>query len=203
MSTSNAFNRRDQFEAKRRALLQEAGRVFGQRGFGNTSLDEIAQNLNITKAALYYYFKNKHELLFECYVVSFDLADDALSQALIEGGTPHDQLCSFVRHYTLRGLHDLHQTMTLRDLDVLTPEHQEIIRSRRRNLHQRLLAIIQAGVADGTLAPIEPRVLMFAIAGSISWVFRAFKADGDLTAEQVADQMVEILSRGFASRPPD
>ena len=203
MSTSNAFNRRDQFEAKRRTLLQEAGRVFGQRGFGNTSLDEIAQNLNITKAAFYYYFKNKHELLYECYVASFDLADDSFERALQEASTPCARLCSFVRNYTLAGLRDLHQTMTLRDLDVLTPEHQKIIRNRRRGLHQRLLTIIQAGVLDGSIAPIEPRVLMFAIAGSISWVFRAFDAQGDLTAEQVAEQMVAILSRGFAARPPD
>ncbi len=197
---SGAFDRRAQFAAKRRALLQEAGMVFGQRGFGNTSLEEIAHNLNLTKAALYYYFKSKHEILYECYAASFDLADQALELATAEGKTPRDQLRSFVAHYTLGGLKELHQTMALRDLDVLTPEHREIIDGRRRKLHRGLRKIIEGGISDGSIAPCDPRVLVIALVGAISWLFRAFDGKGELSAEQMADQMVELLANGFVAR---
>lgn len=198
-----AFDRQAQFAAKRRALLQQAGIVFGQRGFGNTSLEEIAQNLNITKAALYYYFKNKHEILYECYAVSFDLADDALERSLAEGKTPSEQLRVFVRNYTLSGLRELHQTMALRDLDVLTPEHRKIIDGRRRRLHRRLRAVIDAGIADGTIYPCDSRVLVITLVGAISWLFRAFDGNGELSAEQVADQIMRILANGFVARTAD
>lgn len=195
-----AFDRRGQFAARRRALLQEAGSVFGQRGFGNTSLEEIAQNLNITKAALYYYFKSKHEILYECYAASFDLADSALERALAEDPSPREQLRLFVRNYTQGGLKELHQTMALRDLDVLTPEHREIIDGRRRTLHRRLRKVIEAGIADGTIAPCDPRVLVIAMVGAISWLFRAFDSQGELSPEEAADQMVRILANGFVAR---
>lgn len=199
--TPGAFDRRGQFAARRRALLQEAGSVFGQRGFGNTSLDEIAQNLNITKAALYYYFKSKHEILYECYAASFDLADNALDSALAEAVLPLEQLRLFASNYTRGGLKELHHTMALRDLDVLTPEHREIIDTRRRTLHRRLRKIIEAGIADGTIAPCDPRVLVIALVGAISWLFRAFDSQGELSAEEAADQMVRILANGFVARP--
>lgn len=197
-----AFDREAQFAAKRRALLQQAGIVFGQRGFGNTSLEEIAQNLNITKAALYYYFKNKHEILYECYAASFDLADDALERALQEGSAPSAQMRLFVRNYTLAGLTELHQTMALRDIDVLTAEHRAIIDGRRTTLHRRLRAIIDAGIADGTMAPCDSRVLVMAMVGAISWLFRAFDGHGELSAQQMADQLVEIMANGFIARSP-
>jgi len=199
--SAGAFDRRAQFEAKRRALLQEAGSVFGQRGFGNTSLGEIAQKLNITKAALYYYFKSKHEILYECYAASFDLADQAMDHALADDHSPREQLRRFIRHYTLAGLRDLHQTMALRDIDVLSAEHRTIIDGRRRNLHKRLRGVIEAGILEGSIGPCDPRVLMLTITGSISWVFRSFKPDGPLTAEQFADELVNVLANGFATRP--
>lgn len=199
---SGAFDRRAQFDAKRRALLQQAGIVFGQRGFGNTSLEEIAQSLNISKAALYYYFKSKQEILYECYALSFDLADDALARSLDEGETPCDQLRLFVRNYTLDGLKELHQTMALRDVDVLAPEHREIIDGRRRQLHRRLREVIDAGIADGSIAPCDSRVLVITLVGAISWLFRAFDGGGELSAEQIADQIMRILANGFAVRAP-
>jgi TetR/AcrR family transcriptional regulator len=197
---AGAFDRRAQFAAKRRALLQEAGMVFGQRGFGNTSLDDIAQNLNITKAALYYYFKSKHEILYECYAASFDLADNALARAIAEGENPRAQLRMFVANYTLGGLKELHQTMALRDLDVLTPEYREIIDLRRTDLHRRLRVLIDTGIADGSFVKCDSRVLVMTLVGAISWVFRAFNGKGELSAEQVTEQIVGLLAGGFESR---
>lgn len=203
-SAPNAFSRKDQYAAKRRTLLLEAGRVFGQRGFGNSSLDEIAQNLNITKTALYYYFKSKHEMLFECYAASFDLADEALNDALAEGSTAFDKVRRFIRNYTLAGLNDLNPTMPMREVDVLTPKHRAVIESRRSALQRRLRELIQAGIAEGSIAQCEPRVLVIAIIGAVSWLLRAFNPKGELSAETVTEQIVEILTKGIDSRvvPP-
>src|SRR5258708_12485243 len=55
------------YEAKREALLREAAAAFNRMGFHATSLDDIARNLGVTKAALYHYFPNKHPLLHACF----------------------------------------------------------------------------------------------------------------------------------------
>ena len=55
------------YEAKREALLREAASAFNRQGFHATSLEDIAQRLGVTKAALYHYFPNKQTLLMACF----------------------------------------------------------------------------------------------------------------------------------------
>ena len=54
-------------ELKRDAVLQTAAHLFLEHGYQKTSLSLLAARLKITKPALYYYFKNKEEILAECY----------------------------------------------------------------------------------------------------------------------------------------
>ncbi|MBP6816278.1 MAG: helix-turn-helix transcriptional regulator, partial [Burkholderiaceae bacterium] len=68
-------SRDEQFRLKRNALLREAARAFSGRGYHNTSLDDVAAVLGVTKAALYHYVRSKQEILFECHMLSLDLGD--------------------------------------------------------------------------------------------------------------------------------
>ena len=53
-------------------ILQKAGELFSDSGFSGTSMRDIANSLNITKAALYYHFKNKREIYLETIQKSFE-----------------------------------------------------------------------------------------------------------------------------------
>jgi TetR/AcrR family transcriptional regulator len=72
-------SRDDQFAAKRAALIRKAARAFSARGFYNTSLDDIAAELGVTKPALYYYVKNKEEILYACHLISNELGTQAMT----------------------------------------------------------------------------------------------------------------------------
>ncbi|MEE9347591.1 MAG: helix-turn-helix domain-containing protein, partial [Robiginitomaculum sp.] len=74
------FNREAQFAAKRRAVIRSAGQAFRRRGYHNASMKDIAASLGLTKAALYYYVKNKEEVLFECHIMAYDGMDVILAQ---------------------------------------------------------------------------------------------------------------------------
>ena len=63
----------EQYELKRQAVIAEASKAFGRHGSQNVSLDEIANALNVTKPALYYYFKSKQELIYECHELAIIL----------------------------------------------------------------------------------------------------------------------------------
>lgn len=77
----------EQYRLKRQAVIAEAVRAFGRDGYQNTSLDDIAGRLNVTKPALYYYFKSKNELLYECHNLAMDIGDRAIEHAETQGGT--------------------------------------------------------------------------------------------------------------------
>ena len=73
------FDREKQFASKRRAVIRSAGQAFRRRGYHNTSMIQIAKTLGLTKPALYYYVKNKEEVLFECHLIAYDAMDEILN----------------------------------------------------------------------------------------------------------------------------
>ena len=89
----------DAREVRKRALIVAAGRVFGTKGFHNTTLDDIAQALSVTKPALYRYVENKHEILFECHRMAVDMAETSMTEAKQSTTAPLAQLSEFVALY--------------------------------------------------------------------------------------------------------
>src|SRR6185312_4198944 len=57
---------------KREAVIRAAARAFNQKGYHNTSLDDIAAALEVTKPTVYYYVSNKEQLLFECFLAGVE-----------------------------------------------------------------------------------------------------------------------------------
>ena len=72
------LSREEQYDLKRKVLIQEAARAFSTRGYHATSLADVARELGVTKGALYYYVKSKQDILFECHVNSIALGDRAI-----------------------------------------------------------------------------------------------------------------------------
>ncbi len=80
-----------QREMKREALLRAAVSAFNRRGFAQTSLEEIAQSLGVTKAALYYYFPTKSALVAACFERAMRVANDSLTAAKRDGSNGRDE----------------------------------------------------------------------------------------------------------------
>ena len=74
-----ASRRRDP-ATKREAVLQTAAQLFLEKSYGRTSLNDVAERLNITKPALYHYFRNKEEILLECYRWGTGLIEEILNE---------------------------------------------------------------------------------------------------------------------------
>src|ERR1700689_1518230 len=79
-------------EAKRGALLREAASAFTRQGFHATSLDDIAQKLGVTKAALYHYFPGKPALLRECFMRALEVCFLGLDHAERNGRNGREKL---------------------------------------------------------------------------------------------------------------
>lgn len=197
--TPSAFDRKAQYQLKRKALLYEAARQFMEGGEGKFSLTEIARKLNITKPALYHYFKSKQEVLFECYALSFDIGDRALAQAIAAGGNGCQTLHAFIRNYTLSGLTELHATMALREM-ALEPEFSALILQRRDSLHKRLREVVAQGMDDGSIAPCNPTFAVIVLIGAVTELLKVYDPRGEFSAEQIASQTATLLASGLATR---
>src|SRR3978361_1927084 len=89
----------EQYVLKRRALIREAGKAFSRKGFHNTSMNDVADVLNVTKPALYYYVKTKQEILYECHAYALDLGEQARAHAWATSNTPLERLSLLISNY--------------------------------------------------------------------------------------------------------
>src|SRR5438445_13587309 len=88
-----AFQARQRnLDVKRDAVLQTAAHLFLEQGYRKTSMSELAKRLKITKPALYYYFRNKDEILVECYKAGISVIEDLMDQAAVTHGTGLDNV---------------------------------------------------------------------------------------------------------------
>lgn len=200
-ATLSLFDRGEQYQRKKQELLRAAVRVFNQNGALNTSLEDVARELGITKAAIYYYFESKQEVLYECYCMSLDLADDIVAHAQRHGRTGRDKLRLYIRRFVEQGLSELNPTMGLRQQLTLEPRYLKKLVGRRRIHRDGVRALIAGGVRDGSIVNCNPAVLQAMIAGAHSWLFMSFRRDGDMSAVEMAEAVTELMAGGFESVP--
>ncbi|OAJ51706.1 hypothetical protein A6V36_16530 [Paraburkholderia ginsengiterrae] len=185
-------------QLKKTALIREAGRAFKTKGFHNTSLDEVAEALNVTKAALYYYVKGKRELLFETQMLVLEMGDAALEEGQ-HGKTGLEKLERTIGRFIVLMARDFISHSFVSTLDDMLPEHQDIIRKRRRAFDLRIREFVQDGINDGSIAPCEPKLAVAWLMGSINWIPNWFNPEGEYGPEAIAEVFVNFISHGLAA----
>ncbi|WP_137181809.1 TetR/AcrR family transcriptional regulator [Roseomonas sp. AR75] len=199
-SRAAVFDRSQDYETRRAAILAEAARQFNQRGFALCSIDDIAERLRITKPAVYYYFRNKQELLYECYVQAFDLADQALDRATQEGRSGLEKMELYVRAYLLNGATPDSHIVPLREQRALPPPLRQKLDRRRRARRDRLRTLVAEGIADGSVRRCDPKVVVSAWAGAVGWILESYDPRGPLGFGQVAEELIGLLLHGLAEQ---
>lgn len=186
---------------KRDAVLRTAARVFAERGYHGTSLDLVAEELGITRTAVYYYFRTKDEILFECVRTALRLIGEATQEVTAQGGTAAEQLRAALIRYAEIIMMDAGRCLVLIGDDPLPPEGREKLRGLMSGVDRKLRDLITRGVKDGVFTPCDPKVATFAVAGALNSIVKWYRPDGPLSPREVAEQFVTILMRGLASHP--
>lgn len=187
----------EQYELKRQAVIAEASKAFGRQGSQNVSLDEIANALNVTKPALYYYFKSKQELIYECHELAMKIGDQVLKDAIASESTGYGRITAFMRNYIAHLTDQMGAPAILHDFSAMTPADRKKITARRRKFDLQLRNIIEEGVRDGSIAPCDARLAVFWFMGAISSISQWYHADGTLTGDQVAEVFIRFLADGI------
>jgi AcrR family transcriptional regulator len=193
-------DRRRDPDGKREAILRTAVHLFLNGGYARTALNDIADRLKITKPALYHYFRNKEEILLECYRWGCLLIRESLDEIVAQGGTGLEKVAAFIRTYTGIIAVDFGRAVIRLDDGELSSEARAEVRSYKREIDRRLRSFIQEGIDDGSIAPTDPKLAAFTIAGALNWICIWYRPGGTLSAEEVAESYVRMLTDGLANR---
>lgn len=190
----------DPREIRKRALVIAAGRAFGQKGFHNTTLDDIADVLAVSKPALYRYIKNKHEILYECHRIAIGMSEESLDEAEAAACNALDVVRLYVENYIRKMTSELGTCVVLTEYYSMTPEHNRLIQKRRRTLDTRLRTTIERCINEGLIAPCNVKLAVFFFMGAINNINRWFSETGETSGEEIAHVFAEHVVQSL--NPP-
>lgn len=200
---AQAPSRAAQHQAKRDAVLHVAAQMFNERGFHATSLDDIAARLNVTKPTLYYYVKNKDAILLACVKKGLDMTLEGIDASRAAGGNAIDQLRACMRAYAEVVTQPFGMCLIrVGDEEVPEPSRTEL-RRLKSEIDHAFRRLVEQGVQEGVLAPCDPKMAAFVIAGGLSWIGRWYQPAGAYSADQIIEQCTQLLIQGVLVRPAE
>ena len=196
-------DRRRARDEKSEAVLRTAVRLFLEQGYHRATLNDVAIRLNITKPALYNYFRSKDEMLFACWMIGRELVNALVAEIDKEGGSGMYRLRRLVRGYAGIMATDYGASLVRFDQHELSDKHAEIVRTARRDTDRTFRSYIGAGIADGSIRACDVKLTAFALAGALNWIGHWYRPDGGDTPEGIGEEFALRLTEGLVapSRP--
>lgn len=178
------------------AILNVAAQVVSEHGYHNTSLEMVADRVDLTKASLYHYFDSKDDLFSACFQAVAEKTIARLAAVANAAPTPLDALRDLILEQLEIFVHDDPDMARLFLQYQDWPESMREEQRHWRRLHEQIfVTVVEEGVASGQLHPRDPRVALHCMHGSINFVpiwFRSRTASEDrkvltLVSETILD----------------
>ena len=183
-------------------ILKSAAKAFRRLGYHGATVEQIAAALHMKKGNLYYYFKNKEEILFACHQYSLDQLLQLLEDIEESDLRADEKLRRLVVAFVHTILDELHGTALFLELEALTPAHLKAVIVRRDAFDHGVRQVLEAGMAAGVFSPGNPKLLAFALFGAVNWIPRWYNPDGPSTSEEIADKFADYLIAGLRKTSP-
>jgi AcrR family transcriptional regulator len=181
-------------------ILKSAAIAFRRLGYHGATVEQIAAALEMKKGNLYYYYRNKEEILLACHQYSLDRLLALLEEVERSDASPDDKLRRLIVSFVHTILDELHGTALFLDLEALTPSHRKLVVARRDQFDHGMRRVIQDGVRTGVFGDIDAKLLSFAILGAVNWIPRWYQPTGPSSSQQIADQFADYLIGGLRRR---
>ncbi len=196
-----AVVREELLETKRKTIVREAARVFNRRGSHGATLDLVAERLGVTKAALYRYVQSKQDLLYACHEEAMEIARESMDKGEAQGRNGLEKIQIGMSTYLREMIGVMGVPVLILEENALTGKQAKHIIGLRDAFEDRMRRLVREGIADGSILPLNPKLAMFVLLGAVHWVTKWYSPDGPWSADEVADGLIEMATRGLAARP--
>ncbi|UOQ77701.1 TetR/AcrR family transcriptional regulator [Hymenobacter sp. 5516J-16] len=183
---------------KRQLILEEAAKLFKQKGFGGTSMRDLAGEVGIEAASMYNHIKSKDEIL---ELICFRVSSTYISQlAEIEATqAPYvEKIKSLIRlHIRLMIEDGAAVSVANHDWKYLPEPALTAFKDARKQYEKGFAALIEQGIAAGEFQPVNVSVALFTILSAVRWVELWYRPGRELSAEELEANIVTMLLTGL------
>jgi AcrR family transcriptional regulator len=178
---------------RRVEILKSAAAAFRRRGYHGASVDEIASALAMTKGNLYYYFRNKEDILYACHEYSLDILLQLMREVQDEPLPADEKLRKLILAFVHLILDELQGTALTLDPEALSPPLLAKVIAKRDEFDRGMRAIIRQGMDEGLFAGADPKMMEFAIMGAVNWISKWFDPAGPMSSQQIGEAFADYL----------
>jgi len=192
--------RRPRVPGRRRQDIRDAAaRIFFEKGYGATSMQEIADAVGLLKGSLYHYFDGKEALLYEILRSGYEDATRSLNEVwALEGALP--RIRAFVTvHLRFRAEHRVAMSLA-QEVRSLRDPHRRAIETARDAYDGSFTSLVVEGQQQGVVRrDIDPTLATHAFLGMLDWSAHWYRPAGERTPAEIAAQYADIVVAGLAA----
>ncbi|MBE3555844.1 MAG: TetR family transcriptional regulator [Firmicutes bacterium] len=180
-------------------ILSAAVELMSSKGYRGTTLQEIAQCVGITQAALYYYFESKEAILIEIARTAVKDAQTAVGNALKENASAQKRFADALQAYTYVVLGNKGMKIYFDEVRELSDPAKQVVKREEAELVQALAEAFRECQKAGMTAftSVTPRFVTLAVIGMSSWANRWYDDSGTLSKKEVAELITRIALHGL------
>ena len=182
-------------------LLECALHLFKEKGFHNTSMQDLADALDMQKGSLYYYIDSKEELLRRLLERATSFLAFQIDEIYNSDLPPADKLRWALENHgeTMMAQLDL-VAVYLQEYRNLPPERLEEALAVRKHYERVLMQIVEDGIARGDFRPANVKMAVFGLLGMLNWTHQWFSPAGEFSAHDVAATLTDLALCGLLAR---
>jgi AcrR family transcriptional regulator len=196
----------------RQEILRTAARLFQQRGYDATSMNDVAAALKLSKGGLYHHFQSKDEILFEIMNHAMEITQERVLAPVRGIVGAEERLRALIRLHieVVLSPRDREITVMLHENHPLPPALRKRINSRKKEyIHfvESLIADVQKEAQKEfqkdpqrsrfVKSTVSPRAAAFALLGMINWIYQWYKPEGELQTHNLVPQFTELVLGGI------
>jgi len=184
----------------RQEILHTAARLFQQRGYDATSMNDVAAALKLSKGGLYHHFQSKDEILYEIMDHAMEITEERVMAPVRSLADPEERLRSLIRRHieVVLSPSDREITVMLHENHPLPPALRKRINARKKEyIHFVEEVISQVQRTRGARGAVTPRAAAFALLGMINWIYQWYKPEGELQTQNLVPQFTELILGGL------
>jgi AcrR family transcriptional regulator len=184
-------------QARRQEILLAMAAVLAEKDYDALTLEDVANQMNCSKAVIYYQFRSKEELYVELVAQVLKMAADRLAEIVGSAEPPEVQLRAAVTDLVRIGFLPLNYAVlrTGRPSSI-QPESRTYLRTLDRRYESMFTGIVERGIASGAVSGRNARLVAFTLIHGAHSVFKWYHAGGKLTPELLAEDVPAMLLGG-------
>ncbi|MGQ9676210.1 MAG: TetR/AcrR family transcriptional regulator [Chloroflexota bacterium] len=180
-------------------LMEVATRLFREKGYHNTSMQDLADALGVQKSSLYYHVDSKEELLLRILELSSQLQQARIDEIYAANLSPIEKLrCVLTDHTLLVTEYQDLFSVYINEFQSLPSEQTGELKMARDHYQRVITKIVEDGINAGCFRSTNAKVACLGLLGMLTWIHRWYSPEGELSPQEIAAIMVDLALYGLA-----